>query len=171
MSSMSMSSTASSAMATDTPMSGMSGMSGMSSGGMAMTFTNAHNTPLYSDRWTPTTTGGYAGTCIFLIVLAIISRLLLAYRHMVEQKWRDRAVNRRYVFVAGQTEADKERQGANVKGDGQSDEAILTSNGLDERVKVVKGAGRCLETPPWRFTTDLPRAGIFTVQAGVGYLL
>ncbi|EMC94691.1 hypothetical protein BAUCODRAFT_73194 [Baudoinia panamericana UAMH 10762] len=151
---------------------GGSSDSGSSSGSMSMSmvFTNDHSTPLFSSAWTPTTTGAYAGTCIFLIVLAVISRLLLAYRHVLEQKWHDRAVNRRYVLVAGQTEADRERQ-AIGKGGEKVDQAVLTANGLDERVKVVRSARRGLEVTPWRYSTDLPRACIFTVQAGVGYLL
>ncbi|KAI7488465.1 hypothetical protein KC367_g8767 [Hortaea werneckii] len=169
--------------------SSMSGMDMSSGGGMAMAFTNSHTTMLFSHAWQPKTSGAYAGTCIFLIVLAIISRLMLAYRHFIEQKWRDQATHRRYVFVAEQSAEDKERGGAQLSGgdsssssslpaslrkageSSQSEEAILTTNGLEERVRVVKGAGRCLERPPWRFTTDLPRACIFTVQAGVGYLL
>ncbi|GAB1740802.1 hypothetical protein NU219Hw_g5885t1 [Hortaea werneckii] len=187
-----MSTTTSMSMASMPTSSDSSSMSGMDmssgGGGMAMAFTNSHTTMLFSHAWQPKTSGAYAGTCIFLIVLAIISRLMLAYRHFIEQKWRDQATHRRYVFVAEQSIEDKERGGAAVSGgdsssssslpaslrkagESQSEEAILTTNGLDERVKVVKGAGRCLERPPWRFTTDLPRACIFTVQAGVGYLL
>ncbi|KAI7301210.1 hypothetical protein KC315_g16776 [Hortaea werneckii] len=190
----SMSTTTSMGMASMPTSSDSSSMSGMDmssggGGGMAMAFTNSHTTMLFSHAWQPKTSGAYAGTCIFLIVLAIISRLMLAYRHFIEQKWRDQATHRRYVFVAEQSVEDKERGGAQVSGgdsssssslpaslrkageSSQSEEAILTSNGLDERVKVVKSAGRCLERPPWRFSTDLPRACIFTAQAGVGYLL
>ncbi|KAH7410354.1 Ctr copper transporter [Phaeosphaeria sp. MPI-PUGE-AT-0046c] len=47
---------------------------------MAMTFFTSTTTPLYSTSWTPTTTGQYAGTCIFLITLAAIFRALLAVR-------------------------------------------------------------------------------------------
>ncbi|KAK5130326.1 hypothetical protein LTR08_002212 [Meristemomyces frigidus] len=140
------------------------------SSSMAMVFTNDHSTPLFSTAWTPSSTGGYAGTCIFLMLLAIISRLLVAYRHRIESKWHDKAINRRYVFVAGETEVDRERQ-AIGKGGEKAQEATLTARGMDERVKVVKAVGRGLEAMPWRFSTDLPRACIFTVQAGVGYLL
>lgn len=151
-------------------MSGDSSISSASSMSMAMVFTNDHSTPLFSARWTPTTSGAYAGTCIFLVVLAVISRLLSAYRHTVEHKWHDRAVNRRYIVVAGETEADRERQTIGSGGE-KSEEAVLTSRGIDERVKVVRKPKREFITTPWRFSTDLPRACIFTVQAGVGYLL
>nr|POE59010.1 hypothetical protein CFP56_24280 [Quercus suber] len=132
-----------------------------------MVFSNTHSTPLFSQAWTPSSSGGYAGTCIFLVVLAVISRLLLAYRSVLEAKWHDRAVQRRYIMVAGETQADRERQALGEKGD----EAVLTKRGLDESVKVVRTPRGKLQASPWRFSTDLPRACIFTVQAGVGYLL
>lgn len=146
-------------------MSGSSSSSSMSHS-MPMAFTNDHSTPLFSSQWAPSTTGGYAGTCIFLIVLAIISRMLVAYRHVIESKWHGRDVNRRYIHVA----CDNERQGlpANEK----NDEATLTVRGLDERVKVIRTPTQAgMQITPWRLSTDLPRACIFTVQAGVGYLL
>lgn len=138
--------------------------------GMAMTFTNAHNIPLYSSAWTPTTAGGFAGSCIFLIVLGILSRLIYAYRHILETRWHDRAIQRRYIVLAGENPEDREKQVA-----GQSahvhDEATLTLRGVDERVRVLRTSTRGLETQPWRFSVDLPRAAVFTVQAGVAYLL
>ncbi|KAJ4299998.1 hypothetical protein N0V90_005246 [Kalmusia sp. IMI 367209] len=47
---------------------------------MAMTFFTSTTTPLFSSAWTPTSTGQYAGTCIFLIAFAAIFRALLAIR-------------------------------------------------------------------------------------------
>jgi hypothetical protein len=48
----------------------------------------------------------------------------------------------------------------------------LTVRGLDERVKVIRTPTHTgMQITPWRLSTDLPRACIFTVQAGVGYLL
>lgn len=47
---------------------------------MAMVFFAAHDTPLYSNAWTPKTVGQYAGTCIFLIVLSLVFRGLVALR-------------------------------------------------------------------------------------------
>lgn len=133
---------------------------------MSMVFTAKHNTPLFSSQWTPTSTGSYAGTCIFLIVLAIISRLLQAYRHVLEIIWHDRAVKRRYI-VLGDAE-QRERQMGNSE---KFEEATLTARGVDERVKVLRTSRTGIETQPWRFSTDLPRACVFTVQAGVLYLL
>lgn len=47
---------------------------------MSMTFFYSLMTPLFSAAWTPATTGQYAGTCIFLIVLAVVHRALVAFR-------------------------------------------------------------------------------------------
>lgn len=142
----------------------------MSGGGMSMVFTNSHSLPLYSSQWTPTSAGGFAGTCIFLIVLAIISRLIHAYRHILETKWHDQATKRRYVVLAGETPEDREKQ--LQQGDGHGDdEATLTLRGVNERVRVLRTSRRGLETQPWRLSVDLPRAAVFAVQAGVAYLL
>lgn len=137
---------------------------------MSMVFTTDHSTPLFSSAWTPTSTGGYAGTCIFLIVLAIISRLLQCYRHTLESKWHDKAMKRRYIVLAGETGEQREKQLGLINAE-KSEEATLTTRGLDERVKVLRSSRGGVATQPWRFSTDLPRACVFTVQAGVGYLL
>ncbi|KAI5371117.1 putative Ctr copper transporter [Septoria linicola] len=145
-----------------------SSSSGMSMGSMSMVFTTDHSTALYSSAWTPQSTGAYAGTCIFLIILGVISRLLLAYRHVLETKWHDKAVKRRYVMVAG--ESASERQ-LDTTADEKSEQATLTMRGLDENVRVVRMPRQQAQGTPWRFSTDLPRACIFTLQAAVGYFL
>ena len=78
------------AMATETGMDmsmGGDSMSGMDMSGMTMdmsqmlmTFFTSTVTPLYSKAWTPDSSGQYAGTCIFLIILPIIFRALIAAR-------------------------------------------------------------------------------------------
>jgi hypothetical protein len=151
-------------------MSGMSHSMGSSSGSMSMVFTTDHSTPLYSSQWTPNSTGAYAGTCIFLIVLAIMSRLLQAYRHILELKWHDKAVKRRYVVLAGENVEQREKQLGFADAE-KTEEAVLTTRGTEERVRVLRTSRRGIEMQPWRFSTDLPRACVFTVQAGVGYLL
>ncbi|QIX01078.1 hypothetical protein AMS68_006595 [Peltaster fructicola] len=151
----------------------MSDMSGMSSSSMSasMVFTTDHSTPLYSSQWTPTTTGAYAGTCIFLIILAIINRLIAAWRHIMETKWRAQASQRKYVVLAGETSADRERQ-YGLDGSEKNEEATLTLRGMDERVKVVRNPKKAgLGVQPWRLYTDLPRACLHTLWAGVSYLL
>ncbi|KAJ5389086.1 uncharacterized protein N7496_000154 [Penicillium cataractarum] len=57
---------------------------------MAMVFFTSFKTPLYSTNWTPSSQGQYAGTCIFLIVLAVLLRVLLALRPILEGRvWTD----------------------------------------------------------------------------------
>ena len=115
--------------------------------------------------WVPTSTGPYAGTCIFLIILATAFRCLLAGKHILEHRWMDKELNRRYVVVQGvpqeaeRIEADKESK----KG------FLVTERGVEEHVKVVRRHTRTVV--PWRFTVDLPRAAYVTVMGGVGYLL
>ncbi|PNS14874.1 hypothetical protein CAC42_2103 [Sphaceloma murrayae] len=134
---------------------------------MAMYFTTAQDTPLWSQNWMPMSTGAYAGTCIFLIVLAIISRALAAYRQRLEQKWHAAAVNRRYIVVAG---SGNEGQLSNqLKEEGEG--GVLTARGVDENVQIIKTRAQSREGSPFRLSTDIPRAGIYTAQAGVGYLL
>lgn len=148
------------------------GSSGGSSSGMSMpmVFTSSHSTPFLSTQWTPTNNGSYAGTCIFLIVLAILSRLIAAYRNVLEVKWHDKATKRRYVVLAGETEQQREKQFGPGAAE-STEEAVLTVRGVDERVRVLRASRRGIETQPWRLSTDLPRACIFTVWAGVSYLL
>ncbi|KAJ6086842.1 hypothetical protein N7467_005756 [Penicillium canescens] len=91
---MSMATTTGMSMATSTSssMSGMSGMSdmSMSMADMAMTFFVSFKTPLFSTEWTPGTQGQYAGTCIFIIALAVIMRVLLAVKPILEGRlWTD----------------------------------------------------------------------------------
>lgn len=66
------SSTGSMDMSSSTEMMGMDAM--------AMTFFTSTTTPLFSPSWVPQSAGQYAGTCIFLIALAAIFRMLLALR-------------------------------------------------------------------------------------------
>ncbi|KAF9700234.1 hypothetical protein EKO04_001738 [Ascochyta lentis] len=57
-----------------------SDMAMMGADSMAMTFFVSTSTPLWSKAFTPHNTGDYAGICIFLIALATVFRLLLAFR-------------------------------------------------------------------------------------------
>jgi hypothetical protein len=131
---------------------------------MHIIFFSSTNTPLYSTAWTPKTTAAYAGTCIFLIFFSIIFRLLFAIRTYWEKRWREQAYYRRYIVVA-----NKQPTSERLQADPDLKTGVLTVNGIDENIKVVT---RSLQGPqPWRFSQDLPRAAIYTVIVGVGYLL
>lgn len=136
----------------------------MSMSMMSMTFFTSTMTPLYGSMWTPTSVGGYAGTCIFLIILGTVFRSLIAVKAWKEQQWLNAEFNRRYVTVAG-----KLPKSERIASDTDSKRMILTENGVEEDVMVVKK--RSMGVRPWRITTDPVRAAMDTVIAGVGYLL
>ncbi|TAQ88167.1 hypothetical protein B7494_g3478 [Chlorociboria aeruginascens] len=148
----------------DMDMSTTNATAAMTMSQMAMAFFTATDTPLYSMMWMPTSTGQYAGTCIFLIILAVIYRGLLAIKAWKETAWLDAEFNRRYVAVAGKL-PKSERIGQ----DSDSKRLILTENGVEENVIVVKK--RSMGIRPWRLTTDPIRAVMDTLIAGVAYLL
>lgn len=132
---------------------------------MIMAFFTSTSTTLFSSAWTPGSTGAYAGTCIFLIFLAAFFRGLAAGKHVLEHRWLDQELNRRYVVVRGiPTEAER------ISSDTDGKNATLISErGVEEHVKVVRKSRRTIT--PWRFSVDLPRAAYATLMAGVGYLL
>jgi hypothetical protein len=147
--------------------SAMEGHDGTTAMPMMMSvFQTAMATPLYSTTWTPSGTGTYAATCIFLIVLGALFRGLLAAKAWQENRWLDQELNRRYVVVAGKTPLaerlsnDSLAKHANV---------VLSENGVEENVVVVKKP--TVGARPWRLSVDPVRAGVDTVIAGVGYLL
>ncbi|KFY00652.1 hypothetical protein O988_03179 [Pseudogymnoascus sp. VKM F-3808] len=152
-------------------MDGMDGMdmshgsSGMGSmGSMTMTFQNNPSTPLFGTGWTPSGTGSYAGTCIFLIILAVLFRVLLALKARQEARWLDAELHRRYVAVAG-----KQGLKETVAAHKDAKTVVLSENGVEEEVLVVQRRGET--TRPWRVSVDPLRAAVDTVIAGVGYLL
>lgn len=130
---------------------------------MAMVFFNSHTTPLYSQSWVPSGAAGYAGTCIFLIILSLTGRMLVFTKAMLEARWRDQAWKRRYITVYGK-EALSERL---TKSDSKT--AVLSENGIEEHVRVVHAAVHSVQ--PWRFSVDLPRSILVTIIAGIAYLL
>ncbi|KAK8042157.1 hypothetical protein PG993_006680 [Apiospora rasikravindrae] len=155
----------------DMDMSGGMDISGSSSssssGGMMMmmsVFQTSQKTPLYSMAWTPQSAGGYAATCIFLIVLGTLLRGLLALKSIQESRWLDKEFKRRYVAVQG-----KQPMAERVSADSLAKKMTLSENGVEEDVMVVKKVQT--HARPWRLSVDPVRAVIDTVIAGVGYLL
>jgi Ctr copper transporter family. len=143
----------------------MSSMSSMSGSGMTMVFSNTQSTPLFSSAWTPSSSGCYAGTCIFLIVLAILDRCLIAFKATMERHWMATHLQRRYVAIAGKTT----EAGRIVSDPDAKTASLVTAQGIEESVKIVHNVS---EGPiPWRFSVDLPRALMFLCIAGVSYLL
>lgn len=77
--------------AMSTTSAGMDDMNDGSMAPMAMTFFLSANTPLFFPSWTPSDPWGHAATCIFLVLLAVIMRILLASKPILEAAvWRPR---------------------------------------------------------------------------------
>lgn len=135
-----------------------------SSSSMTMVFQTDRQTPLYSTAWTPTSAGGYAGTCIFLVVLTILGRLLIAYKAIQEARWVDKAARRRYVVVNGKVPLAEQ-----LANSPDAKQMTLTENGVEDKVVVVEK--KTAAAKPWRFSVDPLRAILDTVIVGIGYLL
>lgn len=127
-------------------------------GSTMMTFFNSHATPLFSASWTPSTTGQYVGTCIFLIFFGAIYHTLGAFRTNWHHRLRDIEHNRRIPIV----------DGSGKKNDGTS-KSMTASRVIIKTVPVLTRPDQ--KDRPWRFSTDLPRALLDTLIAGIGYLL
>lgn len=138
--------------------------SSSSSSIMNMVFQTETATPLYSSAWTPSNAGAYAGTCIFLVILTIIGRLLLAYKAVQEARWLDQEARRRYVAVNGKLPLAER-----ISNDSDASQMTLSANGVEEKVVVVER--KRATTRPWRFSVDPVRAVLDTVIVGIGYLL
>jgi solute carrier family 31 (copper transporter), member 1 len=155
------STTAMGSSATSMPMA-----SSMPASVMEMVFYSSTTTPLYSASWSPTSTGSYAGTCIFLIVLGTIFRGLMAVKHAAEGHWREVELNRRPIVV--RTPSSSEADGEPIL----DRKETKTVNFLERSLASASGPLRRERKPtPWRLSVDLPRAALVTITAGVGYLL
>lgn len=131
---------------------------------MTMVFQTETRTPLYATSWTPTNAGAYAGTCIFLAVLAIIARGLVAFKAIQEARWLDREAARRYVSVNGKIPLSEQ-----IASSPDARRMTLSENGVEETVVVVER--KRAATRPWRFSVDPVRACLDTVIVSIGYLL
>ncbi|OJJ04837.1 hypothetical protein ASPVEDRAFT_137722 [Aspergillus versicolor CBS 583.65] len=131
----------------------------------SVVFTTSHSSPLFSKEWSPLSTGSYTGTCIFLVILAIIARCLVASKAYMEQRWMYAHLKRRCVVAAG-----RPSETTRIETDPDANLAkLITADGVEESVKVVYR--NTYEAPPWRFSVDLPRALIYVCITGVTYLL
>jgi hypothetical protein len=103
-----------------------------------------------------------------LISLATVFRGLLALKAWQEHRWLDAELQRRYVVVNGKAPLAEA-----LSRDSLAKQAhlVLSENGVEENVLVVRNRPAAAFARPWRLTVDPLRALIDTVIAGVGYLL
>ncbi|KJZ79976.1 hypothetical protein HIM_00690 [Hirsutella minnesotensis 3608] len=131
-------------------MGGMGGMS-MSMADMMMVFFTSSKTPLFTQMWTPTSDGQYAGTCIFLVALASVLRLLLALRPILEARfWRN---------------GNLDHHGADALIDNM-EEQKTPGRQLRNLRQDISG-----QWSGWRASAAAARATYEVLTAGVGYLL
>ncbi|KAI2469992.1 Ctr copper transporter family-domain-containing protein [Annulohypoxylon bovei var. microspora] len=120
---------------------------------MVMTFFVSSTTSLFSKAWTPTTSAQYAGTCIFLVVLAVFMRFMLALKPVLEKSLWNTAVG-----PGGELIPDEEA--------GYQKEDTTTRSPL----RRVYGDIR-KRWAAWRLKTSLSRASFELSLATIGYLL
>lgn len=142
------SSTASSTSGMDMDMDSSSSMM-MTSADMAMVFFQSVTTPLYSITWTPQGQGSYAGTCIFLIVLALVHRVLIAGRSI--------------IFDSNQAPRRHRKDSSSDSDDYPGSKSDLESMG--ERFRSH------WNSHPFKVATETARALLEVIIGGIGYLL
>ncbi|KAI1804944.1 Ctr copper transporter family-domain-containing protein [Daldinia bambusicola] len=121
----------------------------MTSAEMAMVFFQSVTTPLYSSAWTPQGQGSYAGTCIFLIVLSVLHRILIAFRSIVFDS--NPRLHRHKPLVSSDSD---------------------DYPGSKPDLEVIGGQFRNQwNSHPFKVATETFRALLEVVIGGVGYLL
>lgn len=116
---------------------------------MSMTFFTSTSTPLYTASWQPRTQTQYAVTCLFIVLLCVVSRCLGAVRHNLASVigHGDRG-GKGAESVSCYAEVGGEKQDKN--GDGDSGRGRTETRDLGE---------------------SLLGAGLDVVLVGVGYLM
>lgn len=118
-----------------------------------MVFFQSVTTPLYSMSWIPAGEGSYAGTCIFLIVLGLAHRVLIALR---------------FVLFDSNPSLHRHRHDTHNKlggGSGDEPDAVPGPGFVGRQVRFQ------WSNHPFRVATETSRALLEVVIGGVGYLL
>ncbi|KAK6082591.1 low affinity copper transporter [Seiridium cupressi] len=144
---------------------GMDGMEASSMGPMVMTFFSSAHTSLFSKSWTPTTVAAYAATCIFLLVLAVIMRAMLALKPVLESAmWKPDVNPDPHELLLSEEDCNEEldriKEQHLVRGQEEG------ASGLQRVLSEVKSRGR-----GWRFMSSSSRAVFEVLLAVIGYLL
>lgn len=141
---------------------------------MGMTFHLAINTPLLLPTWKPTNGGDYAASCLFLIALAALTRILIAIRPILDvSSWRREYKYHRQL----QLDSDKEHDGhEGHEGHEVDTEANKVKNHLPppERRKSGWAAITLAVRDHWEnaaLSSRVSRAGFDMLIAGLGYLV
>ncbi|KAK9454397.1 Ctr copper transporter family-domain-containing protein [Dipodascopsis uninucleata] len=127
---------------------------------MDMLFHTSTTDSLFAAGWTPSSTGKYAGTCIFLIVLAVIYRFTHIIKHRSERYFTTRALDNRY---RGSIKATRSDAVDTIEKSVDSSEACCPD--------AATPTGFFSPYRPWCFSSDVPMALIQTLLSGISYLL
>jgi solute carrier family 31 (copper transporter), member 1 len=125
-------------------------------------FSTGPGTPLYSPTWIPVSEGNYAGTCLFLVVLAFIFRALVSLRSILKRRAIDTDLNSRYTIIS-------RRPAEDINNDPQSPRSPLKENIDEDNVIVVRRPVKVVR--PWKLTPAVVRSVVDVVTVGVVYLL
>lgn len=140
---------------------------------MPMTFFTSTTTPLYTPAWQPKTSAHYALTCLFLVLLCIVFRALLAARCNLETLLRalGRARRRPAIERASSFRAEVDEEG-DVGGDGDGDgDDSLTDEKNQLRDRAHRKGSKKRTCSNGRGSEILLRALLDTLLAVVSYLL
>ncbi|KAK9379725.1 Ctr copper transporter family-domain-containing protein [Kockiozyma suomiensis] len=134
----------------------------MSSSSMSsMTFHSNIADYILSTGWTPDNRGQYVGTCIFLIVLAIIYRATHVIKHRTERYLISRALVKSVPVVLGEDSDVEKYVAASASGSlAAPDSQRLPSRPFD-----------FTHARPWRVSIDIPLSVIQFFLSGISYLL
>ncbi|OJJ43060.1 hypothetical protein ASPZODRAFT_136602 [Penicilliopsis zonata CBS 506.65] len=123
-----------------------------------MFFRNDKRTTLYLAGWTPFSDGTYFLICSFLIGFAFITRALVAFRAVMEQRFRTKHLDRQRAAADDETSDTKEKKNKTIPFD-------------LERGPGNQQTSTGVMAPPWRLIWDVPRALLFALIATCSYLL
>jgi hypothetical protein len=115
--------------------------------------------PLYL-IWTSRSTNAYAGTCIFLSILSVLFRFLVAFESVLEKHRIDVEIDRRH-FMYAKEPAPNELINSDEK-------SVLLPKGTKGNSILVR---HDMDIRPWRRTLDCSRAATDSLIVGILYLL
>lgn len=145
---------------------------------MAMTFFDSITTPLFWRGWQPMDVGQYGATCVFLVILAVLARIMVTLKPVFEVTiWKKRRqghprhrsagdVDSEHASMPYETGESEEVSPAGNAKDGPNDGYLPLLQGLRPVGMVVRSR--------WRGATlasRLARAIYEMLLAGIGYLL
>ncbi|KLU92767.1 hypothetical protein MAPG_11708 [Magnaporthiopsis poae ATCC 64411] len=140
---------------------------------MSMTFFHSASTPLFWDWWKPSGAQQYAATCVFLIVLAAVTRILFAVRPLIHARCRGSSGTRHYCLPLNQDKQTMTHHNATTEELLPSDDK---TGGLNEKdpETVAPKAATGIASRWWNSATvgeRLLRASCEAVLVCLGYFL